>query len=124
MLASARLIAFIPTRDADRARSFYETTLGLTILHDDGFALVTEVSGTTIRIVRVGDFTPLPFTLLGWDVPDISAAVADLSARGIQFLRFPGMEQDASGIWTAPGTAARIAWFSDPDGNILSVSRQ
>jgi catechol 2,3-dioxygenase-like lactoylglutathione lyase family enzyme len=124
MLASTRLIAFIPTRDAGRARSFYETTLGLPILHDDGFALVAQVSGITLRIVRVGDFTPFPFTLLGWDVPDISAAVADLAARGIQFLRFPGMEQDASGIWTAPGSAARIAWFKDPDGNILSLSQQ
>lgn len=123
MLAGSSLMAFIPTRAAAAARAFYETTLGLRFVSDDAFALVFDANGTMLRIVRVGDFTPLPFTLLGWQIPDIDAAVADLTTRGIEFLRFPGLEQDSAGIWTSPGSGARIAWFKDPDGNTLSISQ-
>ena len=122
MLATSRLIAFIPTRDADRASAFYETALGLRFVSDDAFALVFDANGTMLRIVRVGNFTPFPFTLLGWEVADIEAAVADLASQGIQFLRFPGMEQSTTGIWSAPG-GAKVAWFKDPDGNTLSISQ-
>jgi catechol 2,3-dioxygenase-like lactoylglutathione lyase family enzyme len=76
-----------------------------------------------IRIVRAPDFTPFPFTLLGWQVPDIDAAVADLTAKGVQFARYSFLEQSPAGIWTAPGNAARVAWFPDPDGNLLSLSQ-
>ena len=55
---------------------------------DDGFALVFDANGTMLRVVRAGEFTPFPFTLLGWNVPDIDSAVADLTARGVQFHRY------------------------------------
>ncbi len=122
MLTAAKLVAFIPTRDAARARIFYEDTLQLHFLHDDGFALAMESNGTSVRIVRAPDFKPHPFTLLGWDVPDIDAAVAELSAKGVQFARYSFLQQSPNGVWTAPGGAARVAWFNDPDDNILSLS--
>lgn len=122
MLGTQKLMAFIPTRDAAQARAFYETTLGLRVLHDDGFALILDANGTLIRVVRVGDFSAQPFTILGWQVPDIDAAVTDLTARGVQFLKIHGMEQSPTGVWTAPG-GAKIAWFKDSDGNTLSVSQ-
>jgi len=123
MLATANPIAFIPTRDAERARPFYETTLRLPFLSDDGFALNFETGRILLRVVRVGDFSPHPFTIFGFDVPDVEAAVADLASRGVQFLHIHGMDQTPSGIWTAPGSAAKVAWFKDPDGNTLSISQ-
>jgi len=123
MLATASLIAFIPTRDAARARSFYQDTLGLRFVSQDNFALVFDANGTMLRIVCAGDFTPFQFTILGWQVPDIDTAVADLTARGVQFLRYDFLEQSPNGVWTAPGSGARVAWFHDPDGNTLSISQ-
>ena len=123
MQPTAKLIGFIPTRDAARARAFYESTLGLRFVSDDEFALVFDSNGTTIRVVRAPEFTPLPFTLLGWEVPDIEAAVDDLAAKGVQFTRYSFLQQSPSGVWTAPGNAARVAWFPDPEGNLLSLSQ-
>lgn len=122
MLDSAKLVAFAPTSDFDKARRFYEGVLGLKFLSQDGFALVMDANGTMVRIAKVGKFTPAQFTILGWQVDDIEAAVTSLRGRGVRFERFPGMQQDKAGIWTAPG-GARVAWFKDPDGNILSVSQ-
>ena len=121
MLDSARVIGFIPTKDFKRAKSFYGATVGLRFVAEDEFALVFESRGTTIRIVRVDDFEPSGFTILGWQVDDIRESVAALKERGVTFERYPGMKQSVSGIWTAPG-GARVAWFKDPDGNVLSVS--
>jgi catechol 2,3-dioxygenase-like lactoylglutathione lyase family enzyme len=122
MFATSKLIAFIPTKDAARARAFYEGTLGLRFVHDDNFALVMDSNGTTIRIVRVGDFTPFPFTILGWEVEDIERAVTDLESIGVQFNRYGFLEQSPNGVWTAPG-GTKVAWFPDPDGNTLSISQ-
>jgi catechol 2,3-dioxygenase-like lactoylglutathione lyase family enzyme len=124
MLESAELVAFVPTRDFEKARSFYEGVLGLKFVTNDGFALVMEANGTTIRIAKVGKFTPPQFTVLGWKVKGIQKTVSTMEKSGVKFERFPGLEQDALGIWTAPGGAAKVAWFKDPDGNILSVSEQ
>jgi catechol 2,3-dioxygenase-like lactoylglutathione lyase family enzyme len=116
-------IAFIPTNDPAAARTFYETTLGLTFVSDDNFALVFRVgpTQTMLRIARAGDFTPTNATIFGWEVSDIHATITELSANGIEFLRFHFFEQDEAGVWTAPG-GAQIAWFKDPDGNTLSLS--
>lgn len=123
MLSTSPIIAFIPTRDSARARAFYAETLGLRFLSEDNFALVFDANGTMLRIVCAGDFTPFQFTLLGWQVSDVDDAVADLTARGVQFLHYDFLEQAPNGVWTAPGNAARIAWFRDPDGNTLSISQ-
>jgi catechol 2,3-dioxygenase-like lactoylglutathione lyase family enzyme len=87
MLSTNPLIAFIPSKDTSRARSFYEGVLGLRFVSDDAFAIVMDSNGTMIRIVRVGEFTPAPFTILGWQVDDIHAKVAELSGNGVQFNR-------------------------------------
>ncbi len=121
MLDSASVVGFIPTKDFQRAKSFHRATIGLRFVAEDDFALVFESGGTTIRVVKVDDFTPYGFTLLGWQVDDIQKSVSSLKKRGIAFERYSWMKQDASGIWTAPG-GTRVAWFKDPDGNVLSVS--
>jgi catechol 2,3-dioxygenase-like lactoylglutathione lyase family enzyme len=117
-------IAFIPTTDAAAARNFYETALGLNFVSDDNFALVFAVgpTQTMLRVVRIPQpFTPAPFTIFGWEVPDLHATIAELTTHGVDFLRIPTFEQDEAGVWTSP-SGARIAWFKDPDGNTLSLS--
>ena len=122
MVRMKSLVAFIPTRDADRAREFYTHALGLRFVQDDGFALVMDFNGTMIRIAKVGDYQPFPFTLLGWEVDDIGASVKALASKGATVERYSFLEQDASGVWSAPG-GAKVAWFKDPDGNLLSISQ-
>ena len=122
MLSRSDIIGFIPTKDPTRARDFYELTLGLRFLVDDIFAIVMEAKGHMIRIVHVKEFTPFPFTILGWDVCNIEAEVATLAARGISFKRYQWLEQSEAGVWTAP-EGAKVAWFQDPDGNVLSLSQ-
>jgi catechol 2,3-dioxygenase-like lactoylglutathione lyase family enzyme len=123
MIATNPLIAFIPTKDAARARAFYESTLGLRFVSDDSFAVVMDANGIMLRIVRVGNFTPQPFTVLGWEVQDIDAAVAEMSAKGVEFCLYPFLEQAPNRVWIAPAGAAKVAWFLDPDGNNLSLSQ-
>ncbi len=122
MLSESEVMGFIPTKDGTKARAFYEGKLGLRYISDDQFALVVESRGTFIRISKVDNFTPAPFTILGWRVQNIKNEVRDLIARGVSFERFPGLPQDDLGIWASP-TGARVAWFKDPDGNVLSVSQ-
>jgi len=122
MLSKYSPIGFIPTMDADRARRFYVDILKLQFETDDQFALVVSANGVHIRIVRLKQFTPAPYTILGWDVPDLLATVSELAGAGISFLRYAYMQQDDFGIWTAP-SGSRIAWFQDPDGNVLSLSQ-
>jgi catechol 2,3-dioxygenase-like lactoylglutathione lyase family enzyme len=121
-VTDAAPVAFLPTTDAERARLFYAGVLGLRLVSDDEFALIFDLAGTMLRLVRVGAFTPQPFTVLGWEVADLDAAMRGLSRAGVAFERFDGIEQDELGAWAAPG-GARIAWFKDPDGNLLSLSQ-
>ena len=121
MLTAGRVTAFVATTRAGAARAFYEDTLKLRFVSDDPFAIVFDSNGTMLRVTKVQIFTPLPFTVLGWTVDDVAAELAELRTRGVAFERFPGMGQDDDGIWTAPG-GARIAWFKDPDGNVLSIA--
>jgi catechol 2,3-dioxygenase-like lactoylglutathione lyase family enzyme len=121
MLGNKDIIAFIPTKDPQRSREFYEHALGLKFVEEDAFAIVMGANGIAVRIVNVGDFTPFGFTILGWAVEDIEETVVELRVKGVTFDTYEGLEQDRLGIWTAPG-GARVAWFKDPDGNVLSVS--
>lgn len=121
MLSSSRIIAFLGTTDAERAKHFFGGTLGLSLLFDDSFALVYDCNGIMLRVARVPEVKPAGYTVLGWEVKDIEATVKHLTAAGVVFERFPGMPQDEHAIWSAPG-GAKVAWFKDPDGNILSVS--
>jgi catechol 2,3-dioxygenase-like lactoylglutathione lyase family enzyme len=123
MLGSASLVAFVPSRNLKKARSFYEGVLGLDFISEDQFAHVFEANGVMVRVVDVSGvkaFQPAPFTILGWRVDDIAKTVKALDKKGVQFERYAGMEQDALGVWSSP-SGAKIAWFKDPDGNVLSV---
>ena len=124
-LTDQQPIAFIPTDNPEAARTFYETTLGLHFVSDDGFALVFRVGptpGIMLRVVRAGAFTPAPFTVFGWETPNMDETIDDLAQRGITFLRYPHFPQDDRAVWHAPG-GAKVAWFQDPDGNNLSLSQ-
>ncbi len=122
MLGGAQLVAFAATADAARARTFYQDTLGLRLVTDDAFALAFDCRGTPLRIQKVKEVRPPPFTVLGWTVPDLRQTVTTLGKQGVSFERYPFLEQDALGIWAAP-SGTRVAWFKDPDGNLLSVSQ-
>jgi catechol 2,3-dioxygenase-like lactoylglutathione lyase family enzyme len=122
MLSSHKLMAFVATRDAARAKEFYGGVLGLRFVTDDGFALVFDANGTTVRIATVRELNPPPYTVLGWQVDDIEGAVKELTAAGVVFERYGIFPQDELGIWEAPG-GVRVAWFKDPDGNTLSLSQ-
>jgi catechol 2,3-dioxygenase-like lactoylglutathione lyase family enzyme len=123
MLGSFNIAAFVPTKDSEKAREFYEGVLGLRFVKDDGFALVLDANGIIVRVSKVPPpFTPAPFTILGWQVSDIENVVTGLQGKGAHFERFGFFKQDELGIWTAP-TGDKVAWFKDPDGNMLSVSQ-
>jgi catechol 2,3-dioxygenase-like lactoylglutathione lyase family enzyme len=121
MLLDGKTVAFVPSSDLERSERFYVGTLGFVKKQRDDFAVVVEANGVTIRIARADGFAPQAFTILGFDVDDVDETARALAAKGIAFERYPGMEQDASGIWTAP-SGSRIAWFKDADGNVLSIA--
>jgi len=122
MLASAKMVGFVATKDYDQARAFYEGKLGFDFVSLDQFALVVSVGGHKIRIGKIPNFTPLQGTILGWEVSDIGAAATWLRDRGVPTEKFPFVQDRELGIWTAPN-GDKVAWFKDPDGNILSVSQ-
>ena len=109
------------TSDFERARSFYEGVRGLRFVSEDSFALVLDANGITVRVSKVPDFKPLPYTILGWEVSAIESDVTALRERGVQFQHYSFPGQDALGVWTAP-SGDKVAWFKDPDGNLLSLT--
>ena len=123
MLAPHKIMAFAPTLDAKKARPFYEGILGLPVLSQDNFALALDANGIMLRVTNVpSTFKPQQFTILGWQVPDIAKTVSELKQKGVHFESYGLPTQNADGIWTAPG-GAQIAWFKDPDGNVLSLTQ-
>src|SRR5258708_39929830 len=123
MLTDAPIVAFVATTRPAEARAFYADVLGLRLVHEDRFALEFVAGGSSLRVARVELLQPAGYTVLGWTVPDIQAAITDLASRGVQFERFPDfMQQDPQGVWLSP-SGAQIAWFKDPDGNTLSVTQ-
>ena len=122
VLEKAAIAAFIASANIVEARDFYENTLGLTFISDDEYALVFDANGTSLRIQKVAEVEPKQYTTLGWHVDDVSAAVTALAAKGVRFERYEFMQPDELGIVTFPG-GARVAWFKDPDGNMLSLDQ-
>ena len=122
MLSSSKIVGFVPTKDSQTARAFYEGKLGFQFVSDDQFALVMRAGETMIRIAKAKDFTPAPYTVLGWEVSDIEAIVRWLTQRGVVFEKYPFVQDREFGIWTTPG-GDKVAWFKDADGNVLSVSQ-
>jgi predicted enzyme related to lactoylglutathione lyase len=121
-LGTGRIVAFVATTNADRAREFYGEVLGLRLVSDDAYAIVFDANGTMLRVQKTADVTLAPYTSLGWQVDDISVVAQRLAERGVRFERYSGMEQDDLGVWTTPG-GSRVAWFKDPEGNILSLTQ-
>jgi catechol 2,3-dioxygenase-like lactoylglutathione lyase family enzyme len=121
MLGKSDLICFAATTDTAAALAFYTNILGLTLTEDSVFALVFDANGTMLRLQKVQEHDPPPFTALGWRVDDIAATAAALIGKGVQFQFHPGMNQDKNGVWTTPD-GAKVAWFNDPDGNTLSLT--
>ncbi len=122
-LANARPVPMVTTKDRKIAEPFYAETLGLRRKGDDGFAALFDLNGVTMRLTEVPSFTPSPFPLLGWEVPDMEAAVADLTAKGVAMNIYDGLGQDEKGIWTAPDGSCKVVFFNDPDGNGLSLTQ-
>lgn len=126
MLGAMDIVAFVPTRNPATARSFYEGILGLRFVSEDPFAVMFDANGVMVRVTNVSSvdgFKPAPFTILGWLVDDIGKTVKGLNKKAVQFERFPGMEQDQLGVWSSP-SGAKVAWFKDPEGNVLSVTQR
>jgi len=122
MLGSEKLVAFVATRDPARAKQFYRETLGLTLVSEDQFALVFDAGGTMLRVTRVQELAAAKYTVLGWHVRDIVQTAKQLEKARVSLERYPGMQQDALGIWKSP-SGARVAWFKDPDRNTLSITQ-
>ncbi len=122
MLAFGKIVGFLLTKDYDKARAFFEGALGFQFVSVDQYALVMNAGGTMIRIAKVPDFAPARNTVLGWEVQNIEAVVTWLKNRGVTFEKYPFVQDRELGIWTTP-TGDKVAWFKDPDGNVLSVSQ-
>ena len=122
ILQEAKPAIVICTRDRARSTAFYRDTLGLTPAHEDNFAAVFQTGGVTLRISQVPDFTPHNHTILGFQVIDVPATVNALREQGVTFNRYPRFHQDELGILTVPGSSIQVAWLTDPDGNVLSIT--
>jgi len=118
------MIGFVVTSDPEKAKTFYGDRLGFRLLDEDDFALVFDANGTMLRVAKAREFKPARNTVLGWEVDDIRAAIGELTSRGVQFERYdlPFMKQDELGV-SSPGNGNHVAWFKDPEGNVLSISQ-
>lgn len=122
-MSLSKMIGFVTTTDAEKAKAFYGDVLGFRLVSDDNFAVVFDANGTMLRLAKARTHLPANGTVLGWEVDDIHASIAELVGRGARFERYdlPFLKQDDAGVWTAPN-GDRVAWFKDPDGNVLSLS--
>jgi predicted enzyme related to lactoylglutathione lyase len=121
MLSDKKLRAFVPTTKPDKAKSFYKDVLGLKLLSEDNYALEFDARETLLRVTTVKELQPQQFTVLGWGVDDISSTIKSLNDKGVFCEKYDYFEQDELGVWTAPN-GSKVAWFKDPDGNILSLT--
>ncbi len=122
MLDQCKLVGFVPTTNPDAAQAFYRDVLGLKLVVRDDYAITFDANGTTLRVTTVPKLAPHPFTTLGWWVDDPAATVDQLGSNGVIFERIDGMQQDERGLWCPPGSRVAVAWFKDPDGNLLSIT--
>lgn len=116
-------VAFVYVADRARAIAFYRDVLGLEQRSSDEYGDFLELGGALLRMTVLSGWKAQPHPVLGWNVPDIVATVASMRGLGVQFAIYEGMGQDEAGIWTSPDGAAKVAWFTDPEGNVLSLSQ-
>lgn len=122
IISGSKIIAFVSTRQPERAKAFYRDALGLRLVSEDPFAIVFDAHGTMLRVSIVQELAPAEHTVLGWQVSDIAATVGELEKSGVRFERYDVLAQDELGIWTTP-EGGKVAWFKDPDGNTLSITQ-
>src|SRR5271157_5556971 len=122
MTKLSTMVGFVVTTDPAAAHKFYTEVLGFRLLTDDPFALAFDANGAMLRVGKAKQFTPAPNTVLGWEVEDISLAASELEARGVTFERYANMKPDEQGIFAFPN-GDKVAWFKDPEGNVLSISQ-
>jgi catechol 2,3-dioxygenase-like lactoylglutathione lyase family enzyme len=122
MTKLSTMVGFLVTTDTEAAHKFYTQVLGFRLLTDDSFALAFDANGAMLRVGKAKRFTPAPNTVLGWEVENISAAVSELEVRGVTFERYAAMKSDEQGIFAFPN-GDKVAWFKDPEGNVLSISQ-
>lgn len=116
------MVGFLVTTDPETAQKFYTEVLGFRLLTDDPFALAFDAHGAMLRVGKAKTFTPAPHTVLGWEVENISSAASELAVKGVTFERDIGMKCDEQGIFAFPN-GDKVAWFKDPEGNVLSISQ-
>jgi catechol-2,3-dioxygenase len=122
--AASAPLCFVPTLDRARTKSFYSDVLGLRVLGEDDHAVTFDLGNRTpMRLTEVPGHKATGHTILGWHVADIRAVIRDLKGKGVTFNIYEGFGQDEDGVWKAPGGGAQIAWFSDPEGNGLSLTQ-
>lgn len=123
-LANASPLGFILTSDRARAKVFYAEVMGFPLQIEDHYGAVFDMAGLTVRLTDIEGHQAGPHAVLGWTVPDLRASVRALAAKGITFTVYPGFGQDDEGVWTSPDGKTALAWFPDPDGNILSLAQK
>jgi catechol 2,3-dioxygenase-like lactoylglutathione lyase family enzyme len=122
-ITRAKAVTFILTKDLAKSQRFYSESLGLTFLQNDGFADVYDLGDAVLRVTEIPDYVAAAHPVLGWVVGDIKKAVNELVAKGVEMVIYEGYGQDENGIWTAPDGKAKVAWFHDPDMNLLSITQ-
>jgi catechol 2,3-dioxygenase-like lactoylglutathione lyase family enzyme len=121
MLTDETLVAFLATANAEAARGFYEGVLGLTFVLDSEHLMVFQSGASRVSLQKADAVHPPHGTAMGWNVKDLRGTIRALMGKGVAFERYEGMQQDDLGVWSpAPGHG--VAWFKDPDGNLLSLS--
>ena len=116
-------VAFIYVADRERALGFYRETLGFELGASDDFGDFIDLGAGFLRMTVMPDHQAHPHPALGWNVGDIVSAVEALRDRGVVFSFYEGFDQDELGIWTSPDGRTRVAFFTDPDGNVLTLSQ-
>ena len=120
MLRSAKLQTIVWMTRAAEAERFYSDVLQLPLKATSHGALVYEVGGCGLRVSPVPAMRPSEHTVLGFAVTDLNALMRGLGERGVRWERFADLPQDAEGVLRLPD-GTRVAWFRDPDGNLLSL---
>jgi catechol 2,3-dioxygenase-like lactoylglutathione lyase family enzyme len=121
-LQTSTPVFFVNVTDRQRALGFYVDTLGLDLRSTDDFGDFLDLGTALLRMTVIPGHQPQTHPIFGWNVGDIASAIQDLRRRGVDFIIYDGMGQDEQGIWTAPDGGAKVAFFADPDGNLLSLS--
>ncbi len=117
-------VSYVYTAERERALKFYGETLGLTVRDSDDYGDYLRMdNGALLRLTVIKDHKAHEHPVVGWEVADIVATAQDLKARGVAFIIYDGMGQDALGIWNSDDGKSKIAFFADPDGNALMLTQ-